>query len=206
MAAFQNPIIIISGPAGVGKTTIAKALQQKHPEIEASVTYTTRPERLTAPEDKKIYYTNDQEFEQMIKQGEFLEWAKVHGKYYGTHREKTLEKLKTNPVIFNIDVQGAKQIFKEMKGEKIISIFLLPESIEQIKNHIIKRGHSEPDDLQRRLESAQKEISEQDLYTYKVINSEGKVNQAIERVEEIIKPYFAQKTSIFSKISAFFRN
>lgn len=191
MVAFQNPIIIISGPAGVGKTTIAKALQQKHPEIEASVTYTTRPERLAAPEDKKIYYTNDQKFEQMIKRGEFLEWAKVHGKYYGTHREKTLEKLKTNPVIFNIDVQGAKQIFKEMKGEKIISIFLLPESIEQIKNHIIKRGHSEPDDLQRRLESAQKELAEQDLYTYKIVNSEGKISQAIERIEEIIKPYFA---------------
>ena len=206
MAAFQHPIIIISGPAGVGKTTIAKVLQQKYPEIEASVTYTTRPERLTAPEDKKIYYTNDQEFEQMIERGEFLEWAKVHGKYYGTHQAKTLEKLKTNPVIFNIDVQGAKQIFKKMNGEKIISIFLLPESIEQIKNHIIKRGHSEPEDLKKRLESAQKELAEQDLYKYKIINSEGKVDQTIKQVEEIIRPYFIQKTSIFSKIITFFRS
>ena len=87
---IKNPIIIISGPAGVGKTTIAKALQNDYPNLATSVTYTTRQPRPAAPEDKKIYYITIPDFENMIARGDFLEWAKVHGQYYGTHKNKTL--------------------------------------------------------------------------------------------------------------------
>ena len=202
--AGQNPIIIISGPAGVGKTTIAKALQHNHPNLETSVTFTTRQPRPEAPEDKKIYYITIPQFEKMIAQGEFLEWAKVHGQYYGTHKEKTLAKLKTHPVIFNVDVQGAKQIMSNTAGHPLISIFLVPESIEQIKERIVKRGHSDPDDLARRLESAGKELKEQNIYQHQIINSEGRVKETIAQVEKILAPYLTPKTSIVSQIRSFF--
>lgn len=205
VTAKQNPIIIISGPAGVGKTTIAKALQRDYPNLETSVTYTTRQPRPEAPEDKKIYYITIPEFERMIAQNEFLEWAKVHGQYYGTHKNKTLDKLKTHPVIFNVDVQGAKQIMSNTVDHPLISIFLVPESIEQIKERIIKRGHSDPNDLARRLESAEKELKEQNIYQHQIINSEGRVQETIAQVEKILAPYLKQKTSIFSQISSLFR-
>ncbi len=200
----QNPIIIISGPAGVGKTTVAKALQRDYPNLETSVTYTTRQPRAEAPEDKKIYYITIPEFEDMITQGEFLEWAKVHGQYYGTHKNKTLEKLKTHPVIFNIDIQGAKQVMENTAGHPLISIFLVPESIDQIKERIIKRGHSDPSDLALRLESAEKELKEQGIYQYQIINSEGRLKETIAQVEKILAPYLIKKTSILSQISSFF--
>lgn len=201
--AKQNPIIIISGPAGVGKTTIAKILQHDYPTLETSVTYTTRQPRPESPEDKKIYYITIPEFEEMIDQGEFLEWAIIHGQYYGTHKDKTLEKLKTHPVIFNIDVQGAKQIMDNIAGHPLVSIFLLPESIEQIKERIIKRGHSDPNDLALRLESAEKELNAQEIYQYKIVNSEGRIKKTIAQIEKILTPYITQKTSIFSQIRSF---
>lgn len=200
-----NPIIIISGPAGVGKTTVAKALQRNHPNLQTSVTYTTRPPRPEAPEDKKIYYINNAEFEKMIEEEKFLEWAKVHGQYYGTHKEETLNKLKENPVIFNIDIQGAKQIMEKMAGEQIVSIFLLPDTKEQIKERILKRGHSDPEDLSRRLETAEKELLEQDIYQYKITNSEGKIDETISQVEKILAPYLKQKNRFFSQIINLFR-
>ncbi len=202
-AAQKNPIIIISGPAGVGKTTVAKALQRDYSNLETSVTYTTRQPRLEAPEDKKIYYITIPEFEKMIVQDEFLEWAKVHGQYYGTHKNKTLEKLKNHPVIFNLDVQGAKQIMEKITDHPLVSIFLVPESIEQIKERIIKRGHSDPDDLARRLESAEKELKTQNIYQHQIVNSEGRVQETIATIKKILTPYLTQKTSIFSQIRTF---
>jgi len=204
-ASQQNPIIIISGPAGVGKTTIAKALQRNHPNLETSVTYTTREPRPESPEDKKIYYITPTEFENMITAGEFLEWAKVHGQYYGTHKQKTFDKLKTHPVIFNVDVQGAKQIMEKIADHPLISIFLEPESIEQIKERIIKRGHSDPADLARRLESADKELKEKGRYQYQIINNEGRVKHTIIQIEKILAPYLHPKNSLISQIRLFFR-
>jgi guanylate kinase len=125
----------------------------------------------------------------MISQGEFWEWAKVHGQYYGTHKNQTLKKLNTHPVIFNVDVQGAKQIMHNTVGHPLVSIFLLPESTKQIKERIIRRGHSDPDDLARRLESAKRELKEQNIYQHQIVNSEGRVEETIAQVEKILAPY-----------------
>lgn len=189
MSALHT-IIIIAGPAGVGKTTVAKALQRKYKKLKASVTFTTRAHRPQAKEDKKVYFVSDKEFKQRVAKNEFLEWALVHKKYYGTHKAKTLELLKKYPVIFNIDVQGARQLMRHFPSN-CISIFLMPESSEQIVEHIRKRGPIDPIDLENRLKSSKKEILASRYFDHVIINNEGKVRKTINIVEKILLPYIS---------------
>lgn len=185
-----HTIIIIAGPTGVGKTTVAKALQRKHKQLKASVTFTTRAPRPQAKEDKKVYFVSDAEFKRRLANDEFLEWALVHKKYYGTHRAKTLELLEKSPVIFNIDVQGARQLMTHFP-DNCISIFLMPESSEQIVEHIQKRGQIDPKDLENRLKSSKKEILASRYFDHIIVNNEGKVRRTINKVEKIILPYIS---------------
>ncbi|MBI2444640.1 MAG: guanylate kinase [Candidatus Magasanikbacteria bacterium] len=184
----MHPLIIISGPAGVGKTTVAKALLKTFPALHSSVTYTTRRRREFSTEDKKMYYVSRPEFERRRDAGEFLEWATVHGDYYGTHREETLAVLNHNPVIFNIDVQGAEQLMKQF-GRRAVSVFLLPESHEQMVDHIKNRGEMTEGDFQARLKSAERELTAKDRFDYQVINAEGRLNETMDKIAGIIKPY-----------------
>ncbi|MFA6485927.1 MAG: guanylate kinase [Candidatus Magasanikbacteria bacterium] len=187
----MHPAIIISGPAGVGKSTVAKALQKQFPNLSASVTYTSRPPRPGAKEDKQIFYVNAGEFEKMIADGEFLEWAKVHENYYGTHKAKTMALLEANPVIFNIDVQGMLQLSKFFEPKNLITIFLLPESHEQMVAHIKRRGHIDPKDFANRLQSAERELSQSGLFQHQIVNGEGKLAETVAKIATIIQPCLA---------------
>ncbi len=187
------PLIIICGPAGVGKTTVVKALLSTIPELRSSVTYTTRKPRELSTEDKKMYYISPEEFRTREKQGEFLEWAIVHGDYYGTHRIETEAILKTNPVIFNIDVQGAQQIMSQLQ-KKVLTIFLLPESHEQMVNHIKNRGEMTEENFQARLKSAEVELAKKDLFDYQIVNYEGKLDKTVAQIAKTIRDHL--KTQI----------
>ncbi len=179
------PLIVICGPAGVGKTTVVKTLLKIYPLLHSSVTYTTRQKRWKSTEDKVMHNITIPEFAARREKGEFLEWALVHGDLYGTHRRETENLLETNPVIFNIDVQGAEQI-KKQYGERVTTIFLLPESHEQMVSHIRRRGEMTEGSLEERLKSAEKELMEQDKFDHKVVNREGKLNETIEAISSII--------------------
>ncbi|MBI5728742.1 MAG: hypothetical protein HY983_00655 [Candidatus Magasanikbacteria bacterium] len=181
------PLIIISGPAGVGKTTVAKALLKTFP-LKTGVTYTTRKPRQFSSEDKKIYYISREEFAKRREAGEFLEWATVHGDYYGTHRTETEAAMQAGPVIFNIDVQGAEQLMAKY-GEQCISIFLLPESHEQIVDHIKNRGEMSQGNFQARLKSAEFELTKKDLFQHQIINREGQLNKTITAIAKIVRPH-----------------
>lgn len=184
---MNDPLIIISGPAGVGKTTVAKALLKIYPELRSSVTYTTRKKRERMTEDKKMYYVETEEFEQRKAANEFLEWAVVHGDLYGTHRGETEAILKTNPVLLNIDVEGARQL-KEYYGDRVRSLFLLPESHEQMVDHLKYRGEMTEGNFAARLASAEKELLRQDEFDYRVVNKEGRLNETIRAIQEILDP------------------
>ncbi len=195
----MHPLIIISGPAGVGKTTVAKALLKTFPVLRSSVTYTTRRPREFSSEDKKMYYVSRDEFLAKGKRGDFLEWAEVHGDLYGTDRAETLRALNEHPVIFNIDVQGAEQLMGEFPGS-CITAFLLPESHEQMVDHIKNRGEMTEGNFQARLKSAEIELAKKDRFQHQIVNEEGKLSETIEQISRIVAPAIREQASIDKKI------
>ncbi len=180
-------LIVICGPAGVGKTTVAKAILKIYPQLRTGVTYTTRNKRQHSTEDKKIYYISTKEFKKRREDGEFLEWAVVHGDLYGTHKVETEEVLHNHPVLFNIDVQGAAQM-KQIYGKRVVTIFLLPESHEQLIDHLKTRGEMTEGKFEQRLKSAEKELARKDEFDYQIINVEGQINQTINHIHKILDP------------------
>lgn len=182
----MNKIFIICGPTGVGKTTIAKNLFKLFPSLKPSVTYTTRPPRPSAIEDKKMIHISEQEFNKKITEDEFLEHAIVHNHYYGTAKKETLNLLKDYPVLCNVDVRGAEQIQKKFP-EQCITIFIAPESTEQLIKHVKNRGPITEAELQTRLETAKFELSKKNSFTHQLINKENKLNETITEIANIIK-------------------
>lgn len=179
------PLIIIAGPSGVGKTTVIKELLRRNVDYRASVTYTTRPARKKSTEDKIMHHVSQAAFDDLRRRGEFLEWATVHGYLYGTHGPETEKLLHGHPVILNIDVEGARQIRGKF-GDRVIGIFILPESREQMIERIKKRGDITEKELSLRLASADKELRRQSEFEYTVVNREGKLEDTLTEIQGIL--------------------
>lgn len=181
---MHNKIFILSGPAGVGKTSVAIKLLKKHKNLKPAITYTTRVKRKKSVEDKKIFYISKSKFEQMIKQNKFLEWQKFHDNYYGTAK-KSLDELKKHSILLNIDTTGALQIKKQYKDA--VLIFIKPDSIKNLTKRILKRGKTSEKDLKLRLQKNKKDLKLAKKYNYRVINYEGKLEQTVAKIEKIIR-------------------
>jgi len=182
----EKIIAIITGPSAVGKTTIAKEVLKRLKNFKPSTTYTTRPKRDKESEDKIMYYVSEKEFRTMIDDDKFIEWAQVYGNFYGTSKEALEETLKTHNVLMNIDVQGARTI--KRKFRRHISIFIMPEKMEDIETRI-KARKMDKVMKQRRIEMAQIEIEQADLFDYKIINYNNQLEKAVEKVVKILKKY-----------------
>ncbi|AIY83656.1 guanylate kinase [Clostridium baratii] len=179
----RGVLLVVSGPSGAGKGTICKALLEKHKEIYLSVSATTRSPRKGEVEGVNYYFTTKEEFVKRVEEGDFLEHAEVYGNYYGTPKssvEKMLEQGKD--VILEIDIQGALKVKENC--EEGIFIFILPPSMEELKQRIIKRGSETPESLMTRFKSAYKEINYISKYNYAVVNDE--VDLAVKKLEAII--------------------
>ncbi len=176
-------LIVISGPSGAGKGTICKSLLKRHPELNLSVSATTRQPREGEVHGVNYYFMTKEEFQEKLKDNDFLEYAEVYDNYYGTPKSN-VEKIlgEGKDVILEIDIQGALKV-KENYKEGIF-IFILPPSMEELKQRIIKRGSETSESLMKRFKSAYKEINYVSRYNYAVVNDE--VNLATEKIEAII--------------------
>ena len=178
-------LIIISGTTCAGKGTVINKLLERNHNLALSVSYTSRPIRDGETNGKDYIFISRDEFEEKIKNGDFLEYAKSHREdYYGTPKKELQEILaKGKDVILEVNVDGAKNI-KEMFPE-VLLIFIMAPSMEEVKKRIKERGKESPKQIIERFKSAYKEINEIPHYNYVVIND--KVINAVDKIEAIIK-------------------
>ena len=176
-------LIVISGPSGAGKGTICKELLKKNDNLLISVSATTRSPRNGEVDGVNYHFLSENEFITRLEKDDFLEHAQVYGNYYGTPKSNVDSMLESGKdVILEIDIQGALKV-KENTEEGVF-IFILPPSMEELKQRIINRGSETPESLMKRFKSAYKEINFVSRYNYAVVNDE--VNIAVEKLEAII--------------------
>ena len=177
-------LILISGPSGTGKGTVCDLLRQKHPEISYSISATTRQPRPGEQDSVNYYFYSREKFQEMIDQGQLLEWAEVYGNFYGTPKQKVLDRLEAGEdILLEIDTQGALNVMKVMPEG--LFIFLLPPSLEELAARLKGRGTETEESLHRRLGAAVDEIKLATKYRYVVVND--KVEDAQETIANIIE-------------------
>ena len=175
--------IIISAPSGAGKTTLCQALKKRLPDLNFSVSHTTRSPRNNEQNGVDYHYISKEKFLEMTDRGEFLEWAKIHGNYYGTARtnvENTLQKGKD--LVLELDVQGVEAL-RNLKY-KGVYIFILPPSMQELEKRLTKRGTESDDQIKQRLEAGKKEIAKSHLYDFAVTNVD--IDESVETILSII--------------------
>ncbi|MBM7540521.1 guanylate kinase [Amphibacillus cookii] len=196
MIEQKGILFILSGPSGVGKGTVRKALFEKDTALQYSISMTTRPIRPGEKESVDYFYRSKEEFESMIEKNQLLEHAEYVGNYYGTPRhyvEETLDQGKD--VFLEIEVQGALQV-KENFPEGVF-IFLSPPSLDELKNRIISRGTETESLVMNRLKAAKDEIELMDAYDYVVVNDQ--VDHAVDKVQAIVKSEHCKRERVASQ-------
>ena len=182
-------LIVISGPSGAGKGTICKALSEDQ-DLWISVSATTRKPRNGEVDGVNYFFLSKQEFTDKINEDDFFEYAEVYGNYYGTPKWKTLEAIYSGrDVVLEIDIQGALKV-KQQYPEGVF-IFILPPSMEELKQRIINRGTETEESLIRRFKSAYQEVNYISKYNYAVVNDT--VENAVEKIKAILT---AEKCSV----------
>lgn len=184
MIEERGILFVLSGPSGVGKGTVRKALFEKNINLQYSISVTTRQPREGERNGIDYFFKTKEEFEQMIEENKLLEWAQFVGNYYGTPVDYVRETLDSGKDVFlEIEVQGAMQVRHSFP--EAVLIFLIPPSLEELKNRIIGRGTETEEIVKGRLDTAKVEIEMMNAYDYVVVNDQ--VEKACERIESIVQ-------------------
>ncbi len=194
-------LYIVAAPSGAGKTTLVRLLLEKDPDINVSISSTTRLPRTGEKDGREYHFVGVQNFLDMVSQGEFLEWAEVHGNYYGTSKrwiEKEMEAGRD--VLLEIDWQGAQQVRKVFP--KAIGIFILPPSLEELKSRLSGRGTDSAETIARRFAAARDEMRHVDEFDYVIINDD--LQQALDNLRSIVCASRLQYTTQRQRYSSLF--
>jgi guanylate kinase len=177
-------MIILSSPSGAGKTTLSKAIINSDPQVKLSISVTTRPMRPGEINGKDYFFISKDEYDELLQKDMLLEHAEVFGNYYGIPKKQTNESLDAGfDMLYSIDWQGALKLM-EYKPSKIVSIFILPPSIEILEQRLRKRGSESEEVIQRRLKEAKSEISKYIFYDYLIVND--KIEDSLFKIQSII--------------------
>lgn len=187
--ARRGLLVVISGPSGVGKSTVVRRLLEISPKLKMSISATTRPPRPTEKHRKDYFFLSEQDFFDRQKKGQFLEWAQVHGYYYGSPTDYVSDELeKNNSVVMEVDVQGAANIKEAVNSGKLKSstvfIFLIPPSVDILAFRLKRRKTEDQEVVNYRLRAAIAELQVMEKYDYIVVND--KVESAAQKMRAII--------------------
>ena len=185
MIGSRGFALVIAAPSGAGKTSLAHALVERHPEeIEFSVSATTRPKRLYEEASRHYHFVSEAEFDEMAAAGELLEHATVHNRKYGTPRRQVEDRInKGRVVVLDIDVQGARQVRAAMPDA--VHVFVLPPSAEELRRRLTGRDTEGPEERQLRLVTARQELRAAREFDYIVVNDD--FDRAVAALEAIIQ-------------------
>ncbi len=181
---FSGTLFIVSAPSGAGKSSLEKALLQRVDGIERSISHTTRPPRPGERDGVDYHFVSREAFEQMVARGEFLEYATVFDNMYGSLRSLVEEKLRAGiDVIMDMDWQGARQVREAMP--EVVTIFILPPSLEELRRRLEGRGQDSEEVIRRRMQKARDEITHYVEYDYLVVNDDFDI--AARALEHIVR-------------------
>ncbi len=179
---MKNKLLVISGPSGVGKGTLVKAIKARRADVTESISCTTRAPREGETHGKEYFFLTKEEFLRRIEERDFLEYDEHFGNYYGTPKSFVQEMLKTKSVILEIDVVGALNTKKAIPESVLIMI--APPSVEELKRRLVGRGTETEEAIKNRLSRLEYELSQQDKYDYVVVNDD--LERAIGEIENIL--------------------
>jgi guanylate kinase len=182
--ARRGIMLVVSSPSGAGKTTLTRNLLEQEENVSLSISVTTRPRRSSEIEGSHYYFISKRRFEAMRDSDELLEWAEVHGNYYGTPREPVEKALAAGrDMLFDIDWQGTQQLYAKMRSD-VVSVFVLPPSANELKARLERRAEDSGAIITQRLRNAAQEIPHWNEYDYVLVNRD--LNKSFARLRAIL--------------------
>ena len=180
----KNIMVILSSPSGVGKTTLTKKIEQKYKNFKLSISHTTRKPRSNEVNGVDYHFVTKKDFEKLISENQFYEYAKIFGNFYGTSKNTVDRDIKKNDIIFDIDWQGTKQLSK-FKNLNLIKIFLITKDKKELQERLIKRNQNTKEEIAKRFDSFDEDIKHWNDYDYIIINKN--LDVCFHQIEKIIK-------------------
>lgn len=182
--ARSGIMFVLSSPSGAGKSTLARLLLENDRHINLSISVTTRQRRQSELEGVHYHFVTERQFLAMRDRGDLLEWAEVHGNYYGTPRDPADAAIEDGrDILFDIDWQGTLQLY-ESKRSDVVSVFVLPPSMVELRSRLERRAEDQPDVISKRLKNAEEEMSHWNEYDYVLVNDD--LQAAFEKVRAIL--------------------